>query len=157
MGAFLSINKSCRFAIHLLNSVWLNMHIADKINRFPIVISKRHNHMTFYLTCYPLLVSAVFPATIMLRTQQSHNSDIHSKCVYSGHLQGTQVCSTSLLFADDVVLLTLSDQDLQQALREYAAKCEVVEIKVCTSKCQLNWFKHLVHDTFEGFLGMSDF
>ncbi len=40
----------------------------------------------------------------------------------------------SLLFADDVVLLASSHCDLQHSLGRFAAECEVVGMKVSTSK-----------------------
>ena len=42
----------------------------------------------------------------------------------------------SLLFADDVVLLATSDHDLQHALGRFAAECEVVGMRVSTSKSE---------------------
>lgn len=40
----------------------------------------------------------------------------------------------SPLFADDVVLLTSSDRDLQHALGWFAAECEAVGVSVSSSK-----------------------
>jgi len=42
----------------------------------------------------------------------------------------------SLLFEDDVVLLAISDPDLQHALGRFAAKCEAVGMRVSTSKSE---------------------
>ncbi|KAJ0004745.1 hypothetical protein NQD34_010959 [Periophthalmus magnuspinnatus] len=41
---------------------------------------------------------------------------------------------SSLLFANDVVLMASSSQDLQQALGRFAAKCEVTGMKISSSK-----------------------
>ncbi|KAI3360043.1 hypothetical protein L3Q82_014376 [Scortum barcoo] len=49
---------------------------------------------------------------------------------------------SSLLFADDVVLLTSSNQDLQHALGWFAAECEVAGMRISTSKSEdmvLDW------------------
>ncbi|KAK3565546.1 hypothetical protein QTP86_011913 [Hemibagrus guttatus] len=43
---------------------------------------------------------------------------------------------SSLLFADDVVLLGPSSQDLQHALGHFAAECEAAGMKVSTSKSE---------------------
>ena len=43
---------------------------------------------------------------------------------------------SSLLFADDVVLLAPSGQDLQHVLRRFAAKCEAAGMKISTSKSE---------------------
>ena len=43
---------------------------------------------------------------------------------------------SSLLFADDVVLLASSSQDLQCTLEQVAADCEVVEMRVRSSKSE---------------------
>ncbi len=42
----------------------------------------------------------------------------------------------SLLFADDVVLLAPSDQDLRNALRLFAAECEAAGMRISTSKSE---------------------
>ncbi|KAI3357920.1 hypothetical protein L3Q82_016305 [Scortum barcoo] len=41
---------------------------------------------------------------------------------------------SSLLFADDVVLLASSSQDLQHVLERFAAKCEAAGMRISTSK-----------------------
>ncbi len=41
---------------------------------------------------------------------------------------------SSLLFADDVVLLVPSDQDLRHALGRFAAECEAAGMRISTSK-----------------------
>ncbi|XDV31537.1 hypothetical protein PO909_002528 [Leuciscus waleckii] len=43
---------------------------------------------------------------------------------------------SSLLFADDVVVLASSDQDLQHALGRFAAECEAAGMKISTSKSE---------------------
>ncbi|KAK3555124.1 hypothetical protein QTP86_010013 [Hemibagrus guttatus] len=43
---------------------------------------------------------------------------------------------SSLLFADDVVLLTPSSQDLQHALGHFAAECEAAGMRISTSKSE---------------------
>ncbi|KAK7939602.1 hypothetical protein WMY93_002928 [Mugilogobius chulae] len=43
---------------------------------------------------------------------------------------------TSLLFADDVVLMASSNQDLQHALGRFAAECEAAEMKISSSKSE---------------------
>jgi len=43
---------------------------------------------------------------------------------------------SSLLFADDVVILATSDRDLQHALGWFAAECEAVGMRVGTSKSE---------------------
>ncbi len=43
---------------------------------------------------------------------------------------------SSLLFADDVVVLATSDQDLQHALGRFAAECEVVGMRISASKSE---------------------
>lgn len=43
---------------------------------------------------------------------------------------------TSLLFADDVVLLTPSDCDISINPGQFAAECEAAEIRVSTSKSE---------------------
>uniref|UniRef100_A0A8C9SX65 ribonuclease H n=1 Tax=Scleropages formosus TaxID=113540 RepID=A0A8C9SX65_SCLFO len=56
--------------------------------------------------------------------------------------QGTEgVCFggrriSSLLFADDVVLLASSNQDLQRALERFAAECEAAGMRISTSKSE---------------------
>uniref|UniRef100_A0A8C9VV72 ribonuclease H n=1 Tax=Scleropages formosus TaxID=113540 RepID=A0A8C9VV72_SCLFO len=64
--------------------------------------------------------------------------------------QGTEgVCFggrriSSLLFADDVVLLASSNQDLQCALEKFAAECEAAGMRISTSKSEttvLSWKK----------------
>uniref|UniRef100_A0A8D0CHB3 Reverse transcriptase domain-containing protein n=1 Tax=Scleropages formosus TaxID=113540 RepID=A0A8D0CHB3_SCLFO len=56
--------------------------------------------------------------------------------------QGTEsVCFggreiSSLLFADDVVLLASSSQDLQRALGRFAAECEAAGMRISTSKSE---------------------
>ncbi|TWW73526.1 hypothetical protein D4764_15G0009200 [Takifugu flavidus] len=50
----------------------------------------------------------------------------------------------SLLFADDVVLLTPSARDLQQSLDRFAAECEAAGMRISTSKSEamvLSWKK----------------
>jgi len=42
----------------------------------------------------------------------------------------------SLLFVDDLILLTTSDRDLQHALGRFAAECEAVGMRVSTSKSE---------------------
>ena len=42
----------------------------------------------------------------------------------------------SLLFADDVVLLSPSHRDLQHALGRFAAECEAVGMRVSISKSE---------------------
>ncbi len=42
----------------------------------------------------------------------------------------------SLLFADDVVLLAPSDQDLRKALGRFAAECEAAGMRINTSKSE---------------------
>jgi len=49
-----------------------------------------------------------------------------------------------LFFADDVVLLAFSSQELQRTLERFAAGCEVAGMKVSSSKYKamvLNWKK----------------
>lgn len=41
---------------------------------------------------------------------------------------------SSLLFADDVVMLASSSQDLQRALGRFAAECEAAGMRIDTSK-----------------------
>ncbi len=43
---------------------------------------------------------------------------------------------SSLLFADDVVVLATSDQDLQHALERFAAECEAVGMRISASKSE---------------------
>ncbi|KAK7925336.1 hypothetical protein WMY93_007646 [Mugilogobius chulae] len=43
---------------------------------------------------------------------------------------------SSLLFADDVVLMASSNQDLQHALGRFAAECEAAEMKISSSKSE---------------------
>ncbi|KAI3355172.1 hypothetical protein L3Q82_017871 [Scortum barcoo] len=43
---------------------------------------------------------------------------------------------SSLLFADDVVLLASSSQDLQHVLERFAAECEVAGMRISTSKSE---------------------
>ncbi|KAI3377038.1 hypothetical protein L3Q82_000257 [Scortum barcoo] len=43
---------------------------------------------------------------------------------------------SSLLFADDVVLLASSGQDLQHVLERFAAECEAAGMRISTSKCR---------------------
>ncbi|XDV52909.1 hypothetical protein PO909_021551 [Leuciscus waleckii] len=43
---------------------------------------------------------------------------------------------SSLLFADDVVVLASSDQDLQHALGRFAAECEAAGMRISTSKSE---------------------
>ncbi|KAI3353937.1 hypothetical protein L3Q82_005140 [Scortum barcoo] len=43
---------------------------------------------------------------------------------------------SSLLFADDVVLLASSGQDLQHVLERFAAECEVAGMRISTSKSE---------------------
>ncbi|KAI3376614.1 hypothetical protein L3Q82_017048, partial [Scortum barcoo] len=43
---------------------------------------------------------------------------------------------SSLLFADDVVLLASSSQDLQRVLERFAAECEVAGMRISTSKSE---------------------
>ncbi|KAI3360193.1 hypothetical protein L3Q82_014512 [Scortum barcoo] len=43
---------------------------------------------------------------------------------------------SSLLFADDVVLLALSSQDLQHVLERFAAECEAAGMRISTSKSE---------------------
>ncbi len=43
---------------------------------------------------------------------------------------------SSLLFADDVVVLATSDQDLQHALGRFAAECEAVGMRISASKSE---------------------
>ncbi|KAK3529745.1 hypothetical protein QTP86_003010 [Hemibagrus guttatus] len=43
---------------------------------------------------------------------------------------------SALLFADDVVLLAPSSQDLQRALGRFAAECDVAEMRISTSKSE---------------------
>jgi len=42
----------------------------------------------------------------------------------------------SLLFADDVILLSSSDRDLRHSLGRFAAKCEAAGMRVSTSKSE---------------------
>ncbi|KAI3368807.1 hypothetical protein L3Q82_025417 [Scortum barcoo] len=44
--------------------------------------------------------------------------------------------SGALLFADDVVLLASSNQDLQHVLERFAAECEVAGMRISTSKSE---------------------
>ncbi|KAI3372532.1 hypothetical protein L3Q82_023017 [Scortum barcoo] len=46
---------------------------------------------------------------------------------------------SSLLFADDVVLLASSSQDLQHVLERFAAECEAAGMRISTSKCPRPW------------------
>ncbi|KAI3351149.1 hypothetical protein L3Q82_005711 [Scortum barcoo] len=49
---------------------------------------------------------------------------------------------SSLLFADDVVLLASSSQDLQHVLERFAAECEAAGMRISTSKSEamvLDW------------------
>ena len=43
---------------------------------------------------------------------------------------------TSLLFADDVVLMASSDADLQRSLDQFAAECEAAGMRISTSKSE---------------------
>ncbi|KAI3360677.1 hypothetical protein L3Q82_002543 [Scortum barcoo] len=45
---------------------------------------------------------------------------------------------SSLLFADDVVLLASSSQDLQHVLERFAAECEAAGMRISTSKSEAN-------------------
>lgn len=45
-------------------------------------------------------------------------------------------CKISLLFADNVVLLASSNQDLQRALERFTAECEVAGMRIITSKSE---------------------
>ncbi|KAI3376021.1 hypothetical protein L3Q82_016552 [Scortum barcoo] len=72
----------------------------------------------------------------------------HSTCVPRGILwESAPACSqgpegvrfgnhriSSLLFADDVVLLASSSQDLQHELERFAAECEAAGMRISTSK-----------------------
>ena len=56
----------------------------------------------------------------------------------------------SLLFAEDMVLFATSNSDLKLALRWFATKCEVVEMRMNTSKSEamfLSWKR--VYCTFQ--------
>ncbi len=46
---------------------------------------------------------------------------------------------SSLLFADDVVVLATSDQDLQHALGRFAAECEAVGMRISASRPRTRW------------------
>ena len=43
---------------------------------------------------------------------------------------------SSLLYADDVILLASSVQDLQRALERFAAECEAAGMRISTSKSE---------------------
>ncbi|KAI3354894.1 hypothetical protein L3Q82_004690 [Scortum barcoo] len=47
---------------------------------------------------------------------------------------------SSLLFADDVVLMASSGQDLQHVLERFAAECEAAGMRISTSKSWRPWF-----------------
>ncbi|KAI3352472.1 hypothetical protein L3Q82_005424 [Scortum barcoo] len=47
---------------------------------------------------------------------------------------------SSLLFADDVVLMASSGQDLQHVLERFAAECEAAGMRISTSKSLRPWF-----------------
>ncbi|KAI3374056.1 hypothetical protein L3Q82_022610 [Scortum barcoo] len=47
---------------------------------------------------------------------------------------------SSLLFADDVVLMASSGQDLQHVLERFAAECEAAGMRISTSKSVRPWF-----------------
>ncbi|KAI3372104.1 hypothetical protein L3Q82_006957 [Scortum barcoo] len=48
---------------------------------------------------------------------------------------------SSLLFADDVVLMASSGQDLQHVLERFAAECEAAGMRISTSKSEaMPWF-----------------
>ena len=64
-----------------------------------------------------------------------------ARTVASTHGAGAlpaELCSTpgSLLFADDVVLLTSSDCDLQLSLHRFAAECKAAGMRINTSKSE---------------------
>ena len=63
----------------------------------------------------------------------------HSKGVVRFEFSGLRIFS---LFADDVILLAPSGGDPQLSLVQFTAKCEVVGMRISTSKCEtmvLNW------------------
>lgn len=73
---------------------------------------------------------------------------------------GMRVCGdlsiASLLFADDMVLLASSDHDLQHPVGGFAAECEMVGMRVNTSKSKatvLCWKTKLVSPV--GLLGSA--
>ncbi|KAI3371761.1 hypothetical protein L3Q82_024310 [Scortum barcoo] len=57
---------------------------------------------------------------------------------------------SSLLFADDVVLLASSSQDLQRVLERFAAECEAAGMRISTSKSEA-----MVLDTGKGWRALS--
>ena len=64
----------------------------------------------------------------------------HSQRVEGFQFGGLRI--SSLLFADDVVLLAPSDGDLQLSLELFAAECEVAGMRISTSKSEtmvLSW------------------
>ncbi len=60
----------------------------------------------------------------------SRRSQVPEGVRFRGHM------ISSLLFADDVVLLAPSDQDLRHALRRFAAECEAAGMRISTSKSE---------------------
>ena len=67
---------------------------------------------------------------------------IDSVCVFHGAAGGEEsvwfgnLRMASLPFADDVVLLAPTHHDLQQALGQFGAKCEVAVKRISTSKSE---------------------
>ncbi|KAI3364331.1 hypothetical protein L3Q82_011133 [Scortum barcoo] len=67
-------------------------------------------------------------------------SDLFSSaCVARGRREGVRFGNhriSSLLFADDVVLLASSSQDLQHVLEQFAAECKAAVMRISTSKSE---------------------
>ncbi len=90
---------------------------GSKSDLFPVYVGLRQS--------YPL--SPVRFIVFMDRVFRSQGPE--------GVLFGDHTIS-SLLFADDVVLLAPSDQDLRNALGRFAAECEAAGMRISTSKSE---------------------
>ena len=75
------------------------------------------------------VLSPILFATFMDRIERRSRGP---QCVKIGDVEVSR-----LLFADDLVLLTSSQEDLQRALDRFAAECEVDGMRVSTSKTEV--------------------
>lgn len=65
--------------------------------------------------------------------------DMVSRCSQGGGRPVGDIRTTPRLFADDVVLLSLSDRDIQHALGQFAADCEAEWVAAQSRKVQVSW------------------
>ncbi|KAI3366821.1 hypothetical protein L3Q82_009237 [Scortum barcoo] len=103
-------------------------------------IWRRHSTVSLVVILWGVLRTSMWVRRPLLRAVRSLYDRSRSLVRIAGRAGGSPVWEPqdfiSLLFADDVVLMASSGQDLQHVLERFAAECEAAGMRISTSKSE---------------------